>query len=173
MSILLVNLKPPLKYQNDLQIIGVALLYFLAARLGYFLAFEDTTALPTWPPSGIAFALIILLRRSAWPGIAIGALLANLMADWNTATLGTQTIIMISALIAMGNTLEAVVGNYMVKKWIKDPFPFRHAKNTFRFLFVTLLLGMIGAYCRNSQPLFHRRHQSGSSSHNTVLLVDS
>lgn len=139
------NLKPPLKYQNDLRIIGVALLYFLAARLGYFLAFENTTVLPTWPPSGIAFALIILLRRSAWPGIAIGALLSNLMADWNSAALGTQTIIAISAVIAIGNTLEAVVGNFLVKTWIRDTFPFRHAKNTFRFLFVTLFVGLIGA----------------------------
>jgi signal transduction histidine kinase len=40
--------------------------------------------------------------------------------------------------------LEAVAGNYMVKRWIKDAFPFRHAKNTFRFLFVTLFVGMIG-----------------------------
>jgi signal transduction histidine kinase len=144
-SILPVNLKPPLKYQTDLQIIGVALLYYLAARLGYFLAFENSTALPTWPPSGIAFAMIMLLQRSAWPGITIGALLANIMAYWNNPALGTQTIITISGIIAVGNTIEAVIGNYLVKRWINDPFPFRHAKNTFRFLFVTLFMGMIGA----------------------------
>jgi signal transduction histidine kinase len=140
-----VNLKPPLKYTLDLQIIGVALLYYFSARLGYFLAFENTTALPTWPPSGVAFALIILLRRSIWPGITIGALIANVMAYWNNPALGTQAIITISSFIAIGNTLEAVVGSYLVKAWINDIFPFRHAKNTFRFLFVTMLMCLIGA----------------------------
>ncbi|RAW03403.1 MASE1 domain-containing protein [Pseudochryseolinea flava] len=139
------NIKLPLKYQRDLQIIGVALLYYLSARLGYFLAFENTTALPTWPPSGIAFALMILLGRSAWPGITIGALVANVMAYWNNPNLGAQTIITISCFIAIGNTLEAVTGNYLMKVWIKDPYPFRHAKNAFRFLFVTLFVCVIGA----------------------------
>jgi signal transduction histidine kinase len=140
-----VNLKLPLKYQRDLQIIGVALLYYLSARLGYFLAFENTTALPTWPPSGIAFALIILLGRSAWPGITIGALVANIMAYWNNPNLGAQSIITISSFIALGNTLEAVIGNYLMKAWIKDAYPFRHAKNAFRFLFVALFVCLIGA----------------------------
>ncbi len=137
--------KLPLKYLPDLQIVGVALLYYLFARLGYFLAFENTIALPAWPPSGIAFALIILLGRQAWPGITIGALVANIMAYWNNPGLGPQTIITISSMIAVGNTVEAVAGKYLVRRWIKDPFPFHHAKNAFRFLFVTLSMCLIGA----------------------------
>lgn len=142
---LFVNLKLPLKYKADLQIIAVALLYYFSARLGYFLAFENTTALPTWPPSGIAFALIILLGRSAWPGITIGALVANVMAYWNNPILGPQAIIAISSFIAIGNTLEAVLGNFLVKAWIKDSYPFHHARNTFRFLFVTLFMCLVGS----------------------------
>lgn len=139
------NLKLPLKYKADLQIIAVALLYYFSARLGYFLAFENTTALPTWPPSGIAFALIIMLGRSAWPGITIGALVANVMAYWNNPILGPQAIIAISSFIAIGNTLEAVLGNFLVKVWIRDSYPFQHARNTFRFLFVTLFMCLVGS----------------------------
>lgn len=137
--------KLSLKYKLDLKIIGVALLYYLSARVGYFFAFENTTALPAWPPSGIAFALIILLGRSSWPGIIIGSLIANVMAYWNNPGLPAQTIITISSLIAAGHTIEAVAGNYLVKKWIKDDYPFRTAKNAFRFLFVTLSMCMLGA----------------------------
>jgi len=139
------TLKLPLKYSLDLKIIGVALLYYLFARLGYFLAFENTTALPAWPPSGIAFALVILLGRSVWPGITIGSLVANIMAYWNNPALGPQTIITISSVIAVGNTLEAVAGNYLVKVWIRDVYPFRHAKNAFRFLFTALFMCLAGA----------------------------
>lgn len=141
----MVKTKFLLKYNPDLKIILVAVLYYISARLGYFLAFHDSTALPTWPPSGIAFALIILLGRSTWPGITIGALVANLMAYWNTATLPTQTIITISSLIAIGHTLEAVIGNFLIKKWVKDDFPFKRAKDAFRFLFVTLFMCAVGA----------------------------
>ncbi len=139
------NLKLPLKYGVDLKIVGVALLYYVFARLGYFLAFEHNNALPTWPPSGIAFALIILLGRSSWPGITIGALVANIMAYWNAPSLPAQTIITISSMIAIGSTLEAVMGNYLVKGWIKDRYPFKNTKNAFRFLFVTMLMCFVGA----------------------------
>lgn len=137
--------KLSLKYKLDLKIIGVALLYYFSARVGYFFAFENTTALPAWPPSGIAFALIILLGRSSWPGITIGSLIANVMAYWNNPALPAQTIITISSLIAVAHTIEAVAGNYLVKKWIRDDYPFRNAKNAFRFLFVTLSMCMLGA----------------------------
>lgn len=141
----MVNTKLLLKYNPDLKIILVAVLYYISARLGYFLAFHDSTALPTWPPSGIAFALMILLGRSIWPGITIGALVANLMAYWNNATLPTQTIITVSSFIAIGHTLEAVAGNFLIRQWIKDDYPFKRARDAFRFLFVTLFMCAIGA----------------------------
>jgi len=137
--------KLSLKYKLDLKIILVALLYYFSARMGYFFAFENTTALPAWPPAGIGFAMMILLGRSSWPGITIGALVSNVMAYWNSPELPAQTIITISSLIAVGNTVEAVVGNYLVKIWIKDDYPFRVAKNAFRFLFVTLIMCAAGS----------------------------
>src|SRR6478609_4150713 len=139
------TLKYLLKYLPDLKIVAVVLLYYASARLGYFLAFEHATALPAWPPSGMAFALIILLGRSCWPGITIGALIANIMAYWNEPSLPPQTIITVSSFIAIGNTLEAVVGNYLVQAWIKDSYPFKNTKSAFRFLFVTMMMCLIGA----------------------------
>jgi signal transduction histidine kinase len=134
-----------LKYDLDFKIILAAVLYYLAARLGYFLAFEETTALPSWPPSGIAFALVIILGRSSWPGITIGALIANVMAYWNSQVLDQNTIITISGIIALGQTVETLAGNFLVKSWIRDKYPFRSAKDTFRFFFVSLFMCLIGA----------------------------
>ena len=62
-----------------LQIAGVAVLYYGAARLGLLLAFEKTNASPVWPPSGFAFAAVLLLGYRVWPGIAVGAFLANVV----------------------------------------------------------------------------------------------
>ncbi len=145
MSALNLKRKLSLKYLPDFKIVLAAVLYYLAARLGYFLAFKDTTDLPAWPPSGIAFALIILLGRSSWPGVALGALVANILAYWNNNDLGQESILAISSFIALGQTLEVLAGNYLVKVWIKDSYPFKRAIDTFRFLFVALFMCMIGA----------------------------
>ncbi len=138
------NHKLPLKYLPDVKIILAAILFYIAARLGYFLGFQDVTALPSWPPSGIAFALIILLGRASWPGITIGALVSNIMAYWNNQELDQHAIISISCFIAVGQTLEILSGNLLVKKWIRDDYPFRKTKDTFRFLFVTLFMCLVG-----------------------------
>lgn len=139
------KIKSTLKYLPDYKIALVAVVYYLSARLGYFLAFPDTTSLPTWPPSGIGFALLVLLGRSSWPGITIGALVANLMAYWNAQELSSESIIAISTVISLGQTAEALLGNCLVKVWIKDDYPFRKTNNTFSFLFVTLLIGLVGS----------------------------
>src|SRR5687768_4376492 len=111
-----------IKYQQDVKVILVAFLFYLSACLAYFLGFENTSALPTWPPSGIAFALIILFGRSVWPGIAMGSLLANLMAFWNADGLPPQSLIALSSMIAVANTAEALIGNFLIKWWIKDDY---------------------------------------------------
>lgn len=139
------NLKPLLKYNLDFKIIVVAVVYYLAAVFGYLLTFNGTDALPAWPPSGVAFALIILLGRKSWPGITIGALIANVMAYWNMPELPAQTVIAISSFIAIGHTIEALMGNFLINRWIKNSFPFQQTKNAFRFLFVAVLITFVGS----------------------------
>jgi signal transduction histidine kinase len=140
-----VIMKSFLKQNVDVQIVLVALFFYASACLGYFLTFTNTTALPTWPPSGIGFALIILLGRAAWPGITIGALIANLMAHWNTPSLPVFSIISISAFIAIANTIEVLAGNYMLKRWVKSDYPFRNARGAFQFLFTTIFMCVFGS----------------------------
>ena len=43
--------------------------YYASARIGLQLAFENTNASPVWPPSGIAFAIMLMLGKRVWPGI--------------------------------------------------------------------------------------------------------
>jgi signal transduction histidine kinase len=101
--------------------------------------------LPIWPPSGIAFALILLLGRSAWPGIMIGSLMAGLMAQWNQAALPLPTVISLSCLASIAHTTEALIGNFLIKKWVCNDYPFTNASNAFRFLFVTFLMCLVGS----------------------------
>jgi integral membrane sensor domain MASE1 len=73
--------------QNFLRTLGVCLLYLTTAKLGLEYAVIGQTVTLLWPPSGIALAATMIGGYRLWPGIALGALIANVGSDVNTATL--------------------------------------------------------------------------------------
>jgi PAS domain S-box-containing protein len=89
-------------------LLAVALSYFVLAKLGLRLASVNPSASPIWAPSGIALAAVLLGGLRVWPAILIGAFAAN------ATTAGTLET---SALIALGNTMEAVVGGFLIGRW--------------------------------------------------------
>jgi two-component system CheB/CheR fusion protein len=88
--------------------LGTAAVYLGAAKLGLTMAFTAEQVTVVWPASGIALAAAVLLgRRRAWLGIALGAFCANVTTHEPLATaLG----------IAAGNTLEAVGGAWLLER---------------------------------------------------------
>lgn len=76
-------------------------LYFAAARLGLALDPVSAFAALVWPASGIALAALTLGGRRLWPGVALGAFLANVVNGAHPLT---------AAGIAAGNTLAAAAG---------------------------------------------------------------
>jgi PAS domain S-box-containing protein len=97
-------------------LVQVALLagvYFAAAKLGLTMAFVAEQVTAVWPPTGIALATLFLFGYRLWPGVALGAFLANATANEPPIT---------AAGIALGNTLEALVGAWMLRRLVKfDP----------------------------------------------------
>ena len=94
----------PVFANRGLEILGIAAVYFVAARLSLLLAFEHSNATPVWPPSGIAFAAVLLLGARAWPGILIGAIAANVVAFLSNQALSPLMTALASASIGIGNT---------------------------------------------------------------------
>src|SRR5215217_8008091 len=60
-----------------LKLTGVAAVYFGAAKLGLSLAYMNSSISAVWPPTGIALVAMVFWGYRMWPGIALGALLAN------------------------------------------------------------------------------------------------
>src|SRR5438093_13446979 len=90
---------------------GVAVLagvYFAAGKLGLRLAFEHASATAVWPPTGIALAAMLLYGYRVWPAIFVGAYLVN------ATTVGS---VWTSLGIAAGNTLEGLLGVWLVRRW--------------------------------------------------------
>ncbi|TMB49435.1 MAG: PAS domain S-box protein, partial [Deltaproteobacteria bacterium] len=88
-------------------ILGTALIYFAGAKLGLRFAFVAKQVTVVWPPTGIALAVLLVLGPRAWPGITLGAFLANATLDQPLWTAGG---------IAVGNTFEAVVGVWLLHR---------------------------------------------------------
>ncbi|HEY3106074.1 MAG TPA: MASE1 domain-containing protein [Gaiellaceae bacterium] len=82
--------------------------YVGAAKLGIHLHVSHGIITPVWAPSGISLAALLLLGLRYWPAVALGAFLANVTSDVSVA---------VAAGIAVGNTLEAVVGATIVRRF--------------------------------------------------------
>lgn len=93
----------------------LALVYFLAARLGLSLAFDHDNVSPVWPPTGLAIAVLALAGTRYWPGVFLGALSAN-FTEFIVNDLNQWWIVFPSLFIAVGNTLEAVVCVWLPRK---------------------------------------------------------
>lgn len=94
---------------SGLPLIGLLTVgYFVAGKLGLMLASLHASASPVWPPAGIALAAMLLLGYRVWPAIFLGAFLVNATTAGNAAT---------SFGIALGNTLEAVAGTWLVTRF--------------------------------------------------------
>jgi signal transduction histidine kinase len=118
------------------EIAVLALVYFLAGKLGLSLAFGNTSASPVWPATGIALAALLVRGSRLWPGVFVGAFLVNF------TTAGT---ILTSLGIATGNTLEAALGAWLVLRLAGGVRAFEHAGDTLRFVIATLLSAMASA----------------------------
>ncbi len=93
-------------YAVTLAAVGIA--YFVLAKLGLRLASVNPSASPIWPPTGLALAAVLLGGLRVWPAILAGAFAAN------ATTAGTLET---AAVIALGNTLEAVTGGFLIERW--------------------------------------------------------
>jgi signal transduction histidine kinase/integral membrane sensor domain MASE1/CheY-like chemotaxis protein len=86
---------------------ALAAIYFASAKLGLSLAFVAEQVSAVWPSSGIALAAVLLFGYRAWPGIALGAFMANVTSNEPLLT---------ACGIAAGNTLEAVLAAWLLKR---------------------------------------------------------
>jgi integral membrane sensor domain MASE1 len=106
-------------YKKLLMVISLAGVYFVAGKLGLMLAFVNPSASPVWPPTGIALAALLLMGYRVWPGIFLGAFLVNVTTAGTIAT---------SSGIAIGNTLEGLLGAYLVNRFANGPKVFDRAQ---------------------------------------------
>ena len=118
---------------------GVALvaLYFVAGKVGLSLAFVNASATSVWPPTGLAIAALILFGTELAPAIFIGALAVNFTTSGDLPS---------SVGIALGNTLEALLATYLVRRWAGGRNAFQRPQDVLRFaLFAAVVAPLASA----------------------------
>jgi PAS domain S-box-containing protein len=111
--------------------IVLAAVYIFAGKMGLLFAFENPSASPIWAPTGIALAALLIGGVRVVPAIFFGAFFVNF------TTAGT---LVTSLAIAIGNTLEAIVGAYFVNKFAHGVNTFERVADIFKFTFLAGLI---------------------------------
>jgi len=104
-------------------LLALTAIYYAAGVLGLQLAFNQNAS-AVWPSAGIAVGTLLRFGTHLWPAIAAGAFLVNFGASgdvWSSVT------------IAVGNTLEALIACWLVRRFAGGAFAFSRATTAFRF----------------------------------------
>ena len=92
-----------------------ALVYLVLGLVGLALAIPPGYASPIFPAAGFAVAIMLWSGRRAWPGIALGSLLLNLISgDLGQAARATTAITALG--IATGSTLQAYAAAFLAER---------------------------------------------------------
>lgn len=104
--------------------------YVLTGQLGLQLAYVHPAVTLVWPPAGIALGAVLVFGYRMWPAVLIGAVVLY------SATIGPEP-----AVLAMGaaNTLECVLGAYLINRFGCGRHALQTPQNAFRFAGLTAL----------------------------------
>jgi integral membrane sensor domain MASE1 len=121
----------------------LTLIYFGMGKLGLSLAFLDANASPVWPPAGLALAAMLLLGYWVWPAVLVGSFWVN----WTTPQTSNAPFVCLA--IALGNTLEALLGALLTRRFAKGIAAFDCAGDMWRYVLLaavpsTVLSASIG-----------------------------
>jgi integral membrane sensor domain MASE1 len=125
--------------------LAVAALYVATARLGLMLAMPpEKKATAVWPPSGIALAAVLLAGYRVWPGIWLGAFLANMWDYFDPAdAFPLRGHFAVSSAIATGSALQALLGGFLLHRWIGSYNPLDRARSAFQFVGIVPLMCLV------------------------------
>ena len=112
-------------FRYAVQVGVLAVLYFAAAKISLLLAIPPGYATAVWPPSGVAVAAVLLAGNRMWPGVWLGAALANLTVQASGVA---------ALLLGTGNALEALVAAALIRRLIGIPTRFESGEDVFKFV---------------------------------------
>jgi PAS domain S-box-containing protein len=143
--------------QYLLKVAVVFALYLAAGKLGLSVPFTSGNVSPVWPASGVALASVLLWGYEVWPALALAAFFVNFLSPIPALS---------CAGIALGNTSSALLGGYLMRRFINDRPSFERLRDVLGLMvFGAAIAPMIAASVGATTLLLtHVRAWSGFSS---------
>src|SRR4051812_31080643 len=113
----------------------VAILYYVAGRIGLELAYLDGAVAALWPPAGLGLAVLFLYGIRLWPAIVVGDLV---LGDYSTplGTVLAQTL---------GNTVALVVAALLLRRLTGGRAGLERVADVVAFVACALVAALISA----------------------------
>ncbi len=131
-----------------LNILGLAVAYYISGKFGFLFAIAPGYVSPVWPAAGIALAWLLVFGMRAWPGLLLGAIPLNMEFP-----LGSDLVTSLGQpiCIGIGVTLQALFGAELVRRVIGFPNALDRSRDIIWFLLlggpVSCLVGsLIGVF---------------------------
>ncbi|MBC7545316.1 MAG: MASE1 domain-containing protein [Candidatus Sericytochromatia bacterium] len=122
----------------------VAFLYFVGGCLGLTFAIPPGHASAVWPPSGIALAAVLFWGPTVAPGIAVGAMTANLWATLASFPGASPLrLCIVAGGIAGGSMAQALVMRHLLRRLSRGAECLMSGLDALRFVLVAGPLGCI------------------------------
>jgi signal transduction histidine kinase len=115
----------------------VALAYASVAAVSLTLAIPPGYASAVWPPAGIALAAWLAFGGRVWPGILLGAAVANL------GVMGTP--LWVALAIGAGNAAEAAVAGILIRRFVRLRYRFDEAAAVWKFAAIAFGAALVAA----------------------------
>ncbi len=128
------NYAPSYQLADLARLSGITLIYILLSELALRFFPINGIICIVWPCSGFALAVLLLGGKKYWPAILLGALASALLADNPLAA---------ALLIATGNTLEAVVGAWLLLGLARIDLTLTHPRDWHRLTLVAALVTLL------------------------------
>ncbi len=127
----------PKRSRRVAELVAMAAAYYIAGRLGLLFAIPAGYAPAVWPAAGIALAGVLLFGSRIWPGIFLGSFLIRALTSVDTTSAASLLNTAFPAVsIGIGASLQAVVGAFLIHRFVQSPGVFVEARDIIKFLFL-------------------------------------
>lgn len=123
----------PSMYRFFFPTVFTALMYLLSGYIGQKIAIPPGFSTVLWPAAGVALGAVLGWTWRALPGVFFGSLLVNLYIAFSTTG---ELVYSLVSFIAIGATLQALIGCLLITFFLNTPFGFDKPQNVFWFIFL-------------------------------------
>jgi PAS domain S-box-containing protein len=113
----------------------VGVVYYAGALVGFALKFPSQSPSALWPPNSILLAALLLLPRRQWWIALLGAFAAHLLVQ-----LPSGVPIVMSLAFFLSNSCEALLGAFLIRRWIDGPLRFDTLKSAGVFVLAAVVV---------------------------------